>query len=55
MRAASGTSMRAAAVESPPETARDRSLVPRDRQSEESGAISGNFLRNHSLRGLSAA
>ena len=41
--------MPAAAVEIPPETARDRSLVPRDRQSEESGAISGNCLRNHSL------
>ena len=48
-------SIPAAAVEIPPVTARTHPLVPRDRQSTESRALSGNVSRNHSLRGLSAA
>ena len=55
MRAVSGPSIPSAAAGGAPGTARTHPLVPRDRQSEESRALSGHFYRNGPLRGLSAA
>ena len=55
IRAASAQSMRGGAIKIPPETAPGGFLVPRDRQSEESRAISGNFYRNGTFPHRSAA
>ena len=51
MRAVSGPSIPSAAAGGAPGTARTHPLVPRDRQSKESRAISGHFYRNGPLRG----
>ena len=55
IRAASAQSMRGGGIKIPPETAPGGFLVPRDRQSEESRAISGNFYRNGTFPHRSAA
>ena len=55
IRAASAQSMRGGAIKIPPETAPGGFLVPRDRQSEESRAISGNYYRNGTFPHRSAA
>ena len=55
IRAASAQSMRGGAIKIPPETAPGGFLVPRDRQSEESRAISGHFYRNGTFPHRSAA
>ena len=47
--------MPASAVGSAHGVVRTHRVVPRDRQSKESRAISGHFYRNGHLRGLSAA
>ena len=48
-------SMRGGGIKIPPETAPGGFLVPRDRQSEESRAISGHFYRNGTFPHRSAA
>ena len=55
IRAASAQSMRGGGMKIPRETAPGGFLVPRDRQSEESRAISGNFYRNGTFPHRSAA
>ena len=55
IRAASAQSMRGGGIKIPPETAPGGFLVPRDRESEESRAISSNFYRNGTFPQHSAA